>query len=164
MGLNFEAEMRGADKLLRDLNEVTTIIAKAAPEELMAMGEDIVEVMQEYPPESEANQPPPPYYIRGTGQIGRGGNLTKSSENLREQWTVTPEREGQEVSAVVVRNTVTYAGWVHGMFLQTAFHARRGWKRLGDVGRQAVTGGGTINVTLYDRGLKILKQVKQSFR
>lgn len=163
MGLNFEAVLIGKDQLDIDLQEISISAPKFIADEFEESGHAIVEIMKVYPPESEANQPPPPYYTRGAGYFGRTGELTKRSENLREQWSVTVGGSDDEVD-VSVLNTATYSAWVHGAQLQTAFHAQRGWRKLRDVARESVEGRGSIGMSLRNRAVNVLTRIKGIFR
>lgn len=162
MGLSFEAVLIGAEQLDIDLQEIPANVSRFAAEEFEEAGQDIVELMQQYPPESEANQPPPPYYIRGTGYIGRGGNVEKPSQQLGQQWSVTVGGKDDLVD-VSVLNTATYSAWVHGAQLQTAFHAQRGWRKLSDVARESLEGRGSTGMSLRDRAINVLNKVKGLF-
>jgi hypothetical protein len=143
MGLRLDVEVRDSELLSR-LNEGTTVVI---PRELTHMVEEIVEesiaVAQEYPPETEANQPPPPYYQRGAGMIGYGGGLVpgKYSENLGAQWVyeITPTEHGADGT---ITNRASYSGYVHGDLQdehpQVPWHAEIGWPIMADVVRAQV--------------------------
>lgn len=94
-----------------------------------AVAEEAIRVFKDYPPETEANEPPPPYYERGVGYYGRTGKLTKPSEQLDQRWGFEVNRMGDEMVTATVENTASYAAYVHGdeEQLQMPWHAARGW-------------------------------------
>lgn len=123
-----------ADEILDSIHEVTTVVI---PQETEDAFEDILQAtMQElrvYPPETEANQPPPPYYERGVGNYGWFGTVTKVSEDLKSQWRHEVTVSGNTVTGKL-SNIASYAKRVHneqgGDALppyQARFHAKRGW-------------------------------------
>ena len=136
MGLILNIDVRDSD-LLSTLNEATTVVI---PRELSHMIEEIIEesvaAAQDYPPETEANQPPPPYYQRGAGMIGYDGSIVpgKESENLGGQWTyeIIPTESGADGT---LTNNASYAHWVHGEDTQMPWHARTGWLTIADIVR-----------------------------
>jgi hypothetical protein len=102
-----------------------------------------ITVAQEYPPETEGNQPPPPYYQRGAGMIGYDGGIVpgKESENLGAQWVyeIIPTERGVDSR---ITNRASYSGYVHGSPEdnppQTVFHAAHGWATIADIVRAQV--------------------------
>lgn len=159
MGLKVETVLLGKEQLDKSLQDVSTSVPRFLAEEFSDWAEGIVDVMSEYPPESEANQPPPPYYIRGTGYVGRSGKVTKRSENLFSRWFTATDIDDEEVD-VSILNLASYSAWVHGAQLQTAFHARRGWKRLTDVVSESAGPG----LSIRSKATNILNRIKGLFR
>jgi len=90
--------------------------------------------LQTYPPETDANRPPVPYYIRGVGMETEKGNY-HNSENLGKQWYT--ERDGLDIQ---IGNRASYAKWVHGDDDQRANMARIGWKKLYKTAKEKVGG------------------------
>lgn len=82
--------------------------------------------VQKYPPATEANSPPTPYYIRGRGTQTEHGNLG-NSENLGKQWYVKQVGLGTEIG-----NRASYGKWVHGEE-QAHFMKPKGWRILTEV-------------------------------
>lgn len=107
-----------------------------------------------YPPTTEANQPPTPYYIRGTGTQTSNGNRGESKQ-LDKQWEKLVEIEGNGVVGTVKNVNAPYAPWVHGMRGQQWYHADRGWrtvKKIASDVRQGVNNifkAGTKRFTTY---------------
>ncbi len=83
--------------------------------------------LQRYPPETEANRPPTPYYIRGRGTQTATRNY-QNSERLGTRW-VFSRLAGLRAS---IGNAASYAPYVHGENQARAM-APKGWRRLMDV-------------------------------
>ena len=81
------------------------------------------EGLRAYPPETSANRPPTPYYIRGVGTQTSLGNLG-NSENYGKKWTV--ESESFMAKAT---NTASYSPDLGGEN-QTWWASAYGWKKL----------------------------------
>src|SRR3990167_2090500 len=90
-----------------------------------------------YPPETEANQPPPPYYVRGVGtQKTKTGNLGESQQ-LGSHWSETTELKSKTLTGTL-SNPVTYASHVHLKATQRPFHAARGWRTVETITQEAI--------------------------
>lgn len=85
-----------------------------------------------YPPESDANQPPPPYYRRGTGTQYATFNRMESQQ-LDKHWDGKVELEDNGVTGII-SNPVSYAPFVHGTAtdptIQQWYHTLHGWRTL----------------------------------
>ena len=93
-----------------------------------AVGEDAAV----YPPETEANFPPAPYYIRGAGtQISNDFNIGES-EQLGERWTERVTFSATEIKGEVT-NVASYAPHVQGRTAQDPLHAGHGWRTAGKI-------------------------------
>lgn len=79
-------------------------------------------------PESDSNQPPPPYYIRGIGTQYEGGNRGES-QDIRNKWEKTIEKQDDGIIGTV-ENKVSYAPWVHSMTRQIPIHTSREWRKV----------------------------------
>jgi hypothetical protein len=99
-----------------------------------AIGMDIRGVASVYPPASEANRPPYPFYERGWGTRTGPNSGRQTSERLSTKWyhTVFPDY-------LKIGNTASYAGYVHGEE-QNPIHAHRGWKKLLAVAKERLPG------------------------
>lgn len=133
---------------------------------LRKVGDATQEALEEYPPETEANRPPPPYYQRGLGTVTRNFVIPESQQ-LGENWE-QQTLVGQNEVEHHIRNEVTYAAYVHGQQLQAGFHARRGWpiaidvaeSVVGEEGGLGVVHAGVRNVDLEREVDEILVEVK----
>jgi hypothetical protein len=114
------------EKFPRYLKAVQSEFSRAASEVVLA---DQGGGKPFYPPETQANQPPPPYYIRGTGMQYANYNTHKSEQMDRRFVTDT---KGWMTR---IRNTASYAPYVIGEE-QTDVMEYIGWKKLIDVARE----------------------------
>ena len=138
-GLTIDAEVRDSEFLGR-LNEGTSVFI---PREMLSMLEEIMRAAIDnakiYPPETAGNQPPPPYYVRGVGMIGRSGNLTagKESQNLKDRWAfgISPSEDG---ATGTVFNQATYGAFEQDEDWQAIWHHQHGWSTMQDLLRVQV--------------------------
>ena len=84
--------------------------------------------LKTYPPETNANNPPEPYYIRGRGtqrksHAGVSYN-DNSSEQYGSQWNVKSNPR-----QVRITNAASYSGWLAGK-KQSRTMRRIGWKKI----------------------------------
>jgi len=129
----FSIRVEGMDKLEKFARRFPAEIKRnmlAAAQEASAKILLPTKGLQEYPPETAANRPPTPYYIRGRGMQYASGNKG-NSERLGTQWyTKAIGWGGAEIG-----NRASYARWVHGEEQANAM-AKIGWRRLVDVARE----------------------------
>lgn len=163
MPLNVEVIVRDSDALGR-LSEMETVVI---PREFGDATTDILQGavtdLQQYPPETSANQPPPPYYERGRGYVGFGGNVLagKESENLKDQWSFEVSGGGDSIEGSLI-NRASYSGYVHGEELQATWHAAIGWPIATDVVRAQIGDQqGTGVARTVSKGLDRLNQAAQ---
>lgn len=64
------------------------------------------------------------YYIRGRGSFSPRGKLQKASETLNRKWSIKRVAWGARL-----RNTASYAVYVHGAKKQNRYHGKHGWVR-----------------------------------
>ena len=85
-----------------------------------------------YPPETEANQPPTPYYIRGTGTQYSTGNRGESRQ-LNTNWTKLVELVDNGAVGTV-DNKTPYGLYVHGLApYQRYYHKDNKWRTVGKI-------------------------------
>jgi hypothetical protein len=115
-------QIKGLDELDRKMRRLAG--SKIADETLKVYAKAVEEDVKPYPPESEANQPPTPYYKRGTGTITAKG-VRKTSEDMMRKWSVNASS-----SKVSLENRASYSAWVQGREedQQVGYHRQRGWK------------------------------------
>ena len=125
--------VEGLDVVVKNLDKIGSDL----PRYIMGAGKETadnvlaVQGLRRYPPMTQANQPPPPYYIRGRGMQVSSSRNTGKSERLGTRWDVKQfGRLGIEIS-----NPVSYAEWVHGERQARAMR-RIGWKKLSEVAKE----------------------------
>jgi hypothetical protein len=130
---NISIKVEGLDKVVKALDqfprEIQQTLEKAGEEAAKTVLEE--EGLKKYPPETAANQPPVPYYIRGRGTQTAHGNLG-NSEKLGTRWYVKSEGLKTQIG-----NSASYAHWVHGED-QASFMAPKGWKKLYDTAKDKI--------------------------
>lgn len=126
-------EIKGLDKLLTALRKFPDATQKALQEAGKESAEVVLEEkgLRQYPPETPANLPPTPYYVRRRG-TQYANYLAPTSENLGKKWYVKPDKLG-----VKIGNPASYAKWVHGDEQANAM-AKIGWRKLKEVGQKKV--------------------------
>lgn len=154
---SFKIELTGVTELQESLQRVSSMLdtyMQAAGAE--AVKNEILTTvgLQIYPPETAANLPPVPYYIRGTGMQTSASYNTGKSQHLGEKWVTTGIPYGIKLS-----NSVSYSGFVHGKDTQAAAMGAIGWRKLWDVAeekRAAITNvfQRWFDKLLHDAGLK----------
>ena len=125
----------GLDKLLaafgRFPREITAAITQAGSD----VASDVIlptQGIQNYPPLTDANRPPTPYYQRGLGTVYKSG-YKATSENLGKQWVVNSSRLRTEIG-----NRASYAEYVHGDKQARAME-RIGWRKLADIAQEKLS-------------------------
>lgn len=150
-----KVEIKGLDKLQRAFKKFPRTVMKNWSAAGKEAADDVIlstEGLRNYPPETAANKPPTPYYIRGVGTQTQSQNYL-NSERLGTKWDVT--RRGFEAR---ISNPASYARYVHGDEQAKAM-AGIGWKKLYDTARKKLKQitrvyQGWVNKTLRDVGLK----------
>lgn len=140
------AKLKGLDKLIDGLKcfpkEIALGMANAGVE---AGTKYVIEQdgVGKYPAATAANQPPPPYYIRGTGMVNGSGRVISASETLGKQFYATPGPSVGRGFQVTVGNRARYAGYVVGE-KQAGAMARIGWRRMLDVAQENIVKIGQV--------------------
>ena len=126
-------EIKGLDKLISSFNRFPERITRMMGQAGKDASDKILATrgLQTYPPETAANKPPTPYYIRSRGMQYKTRNAM-DSENLKAQWVTRPQG-----ARVTIGNRASYARWVHGED-QAQHMARIGWRKLLDVAREKI--------------------------
>lgn len=128
-----EINVEGLRETLRSLKDFPKIVRrniKAAGEQA---SDEILNTrgLRNYPPETDANRPPTPYYIRGRGTQYASGNKG-NSERYGSQWRTTTRGY-----TTTIGNRASYARHVGGE-RQARAMGRIGWRKLVEVGREKV--------------------------
>jgi len=129
-------EIKGIEKLMAALNrfpqKIQSYMGQAGHE---AANRVILptEGLKKYPPETAANQPPSPFYIRGKGTQTKSRNYF-NSENLGKQWY--EQRSGMDMR---IGNRASYARYVHGEEQAKAMTMKgKKWKQLFKTAKEKV--------------------------
>jgi hypothetical protein len=129
MADGFTLEITGIDELITKYSQADPM-AEQILTGAMGLAVDLVQTDAEiYAPESEANQPPPPFYQRGTGTIYADGSTRGESQQMGSHWEKLITLEDNGVIGTV-SNPVTYSPWLHSIIRQTPVHAARGWRKV----------------------------------
>ena len=88
----------------------------------------VQEQMQQYPPESDANRPPAPYWVRGVGKIDKDGRIIEPSQHYKDSWRTEKVKEGTALT-----NDASYAVWIAKRDKQFHVHTARNWPTIEDV-------------------------------
>ncbi len=119
---------------------------------LYSIAQDVVTLLQEYPPQTIANTPGRTYkdafgrtralgyYERGkgwwrpvkgkrslTGNVGSRYVLVPNSQRLSQNWQVR-----RFMNKIEVKNSTTYVAYVQSSLMQAAIHANNGWRTADD--------------------------------
>lgn len=130
---NIKIEVVGADKIVAGLKrfpeEIKNNFAAAGQE----AAEEIIgtEGLAKYPPETDANRPPTPYYIRNRGMQYKTKNTGKS-ERYGTQFYTKKENYG-----TIIGNRASYAKYLAGEE-QARHMAKIGWKKMIDVAKEKI--------------------------
>ena len=146
-------EVEGLDKVLAKLHKFPGKIARNFSAAGAEAAKDVIlptEGLLNYPPITEANMPPVPYYIRGRGTQYMTRNLM-NSERLGTRWVV--ERKG---FSTVIGNPVSYARFVHGEEQAEAM-ASIGWRKLFDVAKEKIKAIQKVYQAWVNKTIKDLK-------
>jgi hypothetical protein len=151
---DFNIEVKGIEKLTANLGkfgkEIISNLGAAGAE----AAQDVIlptRGLQRYPPSTAANQPPPPYYVRGRGTQTQKGNRG-NSERYGTQFVV--QKRGLET---IIGNRAGYAPYLGGE-KQSTVAALHGWRILKDVAEEKIGQikaryQAWINKTIKDLGL-----------
>lgn len=158
---DIDIEVHGLEELKAAFDKFPLRVARNMSQAAHESAKDHIlptEGLQNYPPLTSANQPPTPYYKRGTGMQTSASRNLNNSENMGKQWTV--KREGWIAR---IGNRASYAKWVHGdeqaRGMSAAAKIPKGWRKLYEVAKEKIGDitrvyQGWVDKTLRDCGLK----------
>src|SRR3990167_7243581 len=129
MPVVIDIKIEGADQLAKRLRTAGDLIRKTAMLDGMQDATKYVATNSAvYPGLTDANAPPPPYYIRGKGTQYEKYNRGESKQ-LGDHWERKVSEKGDGVQGTV-ENKTSYAPWVHGVVKQRWFHKITGWRNI----------------------------------
>ena len=150
---SLQIEIEGLDKLLKAFEKFPKKVARNMSQAGHQAGNELLDTegLRNYPPETAANMPPTPYYIRGRGTQYASRNAA-DSERLGSQWSI--KRRGYSTH---IGNRASYAKWVHGQ-QQARAMSRIGWKQLRKTAKEKIkditkTYQKWVNKTLRELGI-----------
>jgi|SRR3972149_4052842 len=127
-------DVTGLDKLQKKLDKFGNEIQAEMSEAGKAAANEILntEGLRAYPPATEANTPPTPYYIRGRGTQTKKGNKF-NSERYGTLFTIKPFGK----LGTLIGNRASYAPFLGGA-RQARAMAAKGWRKLSDVATEKI--------------------------
>lgn len=147
-------EIKGIRELDARLKKLGVSLNKYASQGMVQASKDVLKTqgLQKYPPITEANQPPTPWYLRGVGMQYKNRNDGKS-ERYGTQWHTDKVSWGAKVG-----NRASYAPFLTGD-KQARAMAAIGWRKLTDVAKELTpkiksTLDAWIKKAMKDAGLK----------
>lgn len=145
-------EVKGLDKLIGSLDKFPQKIKKNMQAAAMEAASELLEAqgLKKYPPETAANKPPTPYYIRGRGTQYKSYNKG-NSEKYGTKFYI--KREGY---GAIIGNSASYAKYLTDEKEQATHMARIGWRKLIDVAREKLPKLKTIFEKFVDKTIKAL--------
>jgi len=155
----FTIELKNADKLIRSFQN-GDLVAQQLLSKAMQQAVDLTaNNAASQPPLSEANQPPAPYYIRGTGTQYANGTNRGESRQSNKQWEKDVELIDSGVIGTVKMSTanVPYAPSIHGLVSQEPWHKRRGWRTVAGIGRDVRK---SVNGIFSEAGRRFAKYLR----
>ena len=118
-------EIKGLDKLVKKIKKIEQMDAvKAALKNAATI---LAGEMADYPPETAANRPPVPFYIRGRGLQTARGNLG-NTENLANSWEGAKPQIRDKGFTVIIGTNVSYAPYVQSDDFQARWMKDIGWQ------------------------------------
>lgn len=122
-----QLEVKGLDKIVKAFDKFPKEIQASMEKAGNEAGDEILETegMASYPPTTDANAPPYPYYERGRGTWTSPDRNLGNSEIMGKKWTT--EARGYNTK---IGNIASYSKWVHDDDLQARAMGLIGWKKL----------------------------------
>lgn len=159
--LQLNLDSRNLDSLGKKLISLGNGIFIVNSQEIVQVGRDWITQAMIYPSEHAGNRLPAPYWSRGIGKIGAGGNILRPSENLRGNWRMVTINTGNGVE-VRITNATSYGAWVHDNNLQAQAMARHGWLTIDQIADKVNLSPAKIN-TPTSVGGRVLNKVQNLF-
>ena len=137
---DLHVDIKGLERLQAAFRAFPKQVARNMSQAVHQAAKDVIlptKGLQRYPPATDANRPPTPYYKRGTGTIYKN-RIDATSENLGKRWYV--RRVGAEGK---IGNRASYAKWVHGDDTQargmsSSAKIPKGWRKLKEVADEKI--------------------------
>lgn len=133
-------QVHGLDKVINGLSNLNGDLSKTMHSAGKEAGSEIItsEGLKKYPPETDANRPPTPYYIRGRGMQVGGRRVpeynTGKSEGYGTQFYIKPQGH----FSTAIGNRASYAPFLTDKENQSKAMAAKGWRKLWDVANEGI--------------------------
>ena len=150
---SFQIEVKGLDKLLKAFDKFPKEIIRTIEVAGELAGEEIIQTegLANYPPTTDANAPPYPYYERGRGTWTSPDRNLGNSEIMGKKWTI--EAQGYNTK---IGNIASYSNWVHDDVDQAQAMGLIGWKKLFQTAKSKAKDITRIYQTRIDKLIKRL--------
>jgi hypothetical protein len=133
-----KVQVTGLDKVINGLSKMNGDLKRTWHAASREAASEIIntEGLKRYPPETEANKPPVPYYIRGRGMETARGNNLKSERYGTQFYTQIPAG----TMNTIIGNRASYAPFLTGskgdIHEQAKAMGKKGWRKLWDVAKE----------------------------
>jgi hypothetical protein len=147
----------GLERIQKGLAAMNGDLKKTFHGAAVEMAQEIIDTkgLKSYPPASEANSPPTPYYIRGRGMQRAGRRKPEYNDNKSEKYgTQFYTKPSPAAFQVTIGNRASYAPFLAGNEQAKAM-AKHGWRKLIDVANEKTKKITKIYQDWIDRLIKI---------
>jgi hypothetical protein len=145
-------KIEGLDKLIKKLGMWDSIITDTLQAASIEASNEVLNTqgLRAYPPETAANRPPEPYYIRGRGTQYKSKNDGKSERYGTQFYTISSGY------SATIGNRASYAEYLTSKDDQAEHMAKLGWRKLWDVAMEKQPKIQAIYQGWVNRALKML--------
>jgi len=141
--MELDIGVEGLEEAIQATNRAPTIITHKLKQGMEVAVADTISQrgLAKYPPRTEANRPPAPYYKRGYGYMRKRG-LVASSERLGTQFYAKGAMVGNQVIGIGGQRA-SYGKFAVGDW-QPAHMANKGWRKMKEVAKERTRKMGQI--------------------
>jgi hypothetical protein len=122
----------GLGKMNGDLSDTLRAAGKEAGDEILN-----TRGLRGYPPATDANRPPTPYYVRGRGMQRGGRRIPEYNDGKSERYGTQFYIKPQGKFSTAIGNRASYAPFLGGEEQAEAM-AKIGWRKLWDVAKEKI--------------------------
>ena len=153
MATEVDIEVEGLDELMAKFHRAPSMIGRDLGQGMKVAIDTVLDErgLRRYPPRTDANRPPPPYYRRGYGKVTKSGRRLSNSERLGTQFFSNVGLAGANVIGIV-QQRASYGQYVVGD-KQPNHMRRKGWKKMKNVFREQAPEIGRILEKFVARSL-----------
>lgn len=142
---DFNVEVKGIERLTANLDKFGKEILKNVGAAGAESANDVIlktRGLRRYPPATDANRPPTPYYIRGKGTQTSKGNKDDSERYGSQEIVNGTHNDAFDIKRrgmdTVIGNRASYAPYLGGE-QQAAWAAKKGWRKLREVAEEKIS-------------------------